>query len=250
MRGGYGIFYQQTDRYGCESQLGLNLPQLVDASITANSGTEAPAFTFAQGFTPLNPSTVNPRSCSGASRIPTRTRRSCTSSASAPSGSSPSTWWRRSSTSATASATAAGCATSIRASSTPAPGRRDRLPVRAVRLRQRVPRADHHRRRARLQLAPDAAAAADDRRPRLHLAYTFGSAKGDFLDHLSAGGGAVGNTPQNTYDLDADYGPLPFDVRHRLVTSFVYELPWARAAGSSRPASPARSCATGRSTAS
>ena len=49
------------------------------------------------------------------------------------------------------------------------------------------------------------------------VAYTFGSAKGDFLDHLSAGGGAVGNTPQNTYDLDADYGPLPFDVRHRLV---------------------------------
>ena len=36
VRGGFGIFYQQTDRYGSESQLGLNLPQLVDASITSN----------------------------------------------------------------------------------------------------------------------------------------------------------------------------------------------------------------------
>src|SRR5688572_12095912 len=60
VRGGYGVFYQQTDRYGSESQLGLNLPQLVDASITANSAAEAPAFTFTQGFTPLNPATVNP----------------------------------------------------------------------------------------------------------------------------------------------------------------------------------------------
>ena len=26
--------------------------------------------------------------------------------------------------------------------------------------------------------------------------------------------------------MDADYGPLPFDIPHRLVTSFIYELPW------------------------
>jgi hypothetical protein len=30
--------------------------------------------------------------------------------------------------------------------------------------------------------------------------------------------------------MQDDYGPLPFDVPHRLVTSFIYELPW----GSSR----------------
>ncbi len=41
VRGGYGVFYQQTDRYGSESQLGLNLPQLVDASITSNTATDA-----------------------------------------------------------------------------------------------------------------------------------------------------------------------------------------------------------------
>ena len=60
------------------------------------------------------------------------------------------------------------------------------------------------------------------------MAYTYSKALGDFLDHLSAGGGASGNFPQNTYDMAADYGPLPFDVRHRFVTSFVYELPWGR----------------------
>ena len=43
-----------------------------------------------------------------------------------------------------------------------------RLPVRAVRLRQRVSRTDHHRRPHRLQRAADPPPAPDDRRPRLH----------------------------------------------------------------------------------
>jgi hypothetical protein len=60
----------------------------------------------------------------------------------------------------------------------------------------------------------------------LNVAYTWSSAKGDFLDHLSAGGGAVGNFPLTAYDMSRDYGPLAFDVPHRLVTSFIYELPW------------------------
>ena len=41
----------------------------------------------------------------------------------------------------------------------------------------------------------------------------------------SAGGGASGNVPQDVYNLDADYGPLEFDIRKRFVFSFVYELP-------------------------
>jgi hypothetical protein len=28
--------------------------------------------------------------------------------------------------------------------------------------------------------------------------------------------------------MQNDYGPLPFDIRQRLVTSFVFELPWGR----------------------
>ena len=58
------------------------------------------------------------------------------------------------------------------------------------------------------------------------LAYTWSKALGDFLDHLSAGGGATGNFPQNAYDMAADYGPLAFDIPHRFVASAIYELPF------------------------
>ncbi len=57
------------------------------------------------------------------------------------------------------------------------------------------------------------------------VAYTWSKAEGDFLDHLSAGGGAVGNAPGSTYAMDKDYGLLAFDIPQRLVTSFIYELP-------------------------
>lgn len=66
------------------------------------------------------------------------------------------------------------------------------------------------------------------------VAYTWSKALGDFLDHLSAGGGATGNTPRNAYDMKSDYGPLPFDIPHRFVTSFIYELP----IGEGRPFNP------------
>ncbi len=57
------------------------------------------------------------------------------------------------------------------------------------------------------------------------VAYTWSKAEGDFLDHLSAGGGATGNAPGSTYAMEKDYGLLAFDIPHRLVTSFIYELP-------------------------
>ena len=66
------------------------------------------------------------------------------------------------------------------------------------------------------------------------FAYTWSKAMGDFLDHLSAGGGAGGNTPGNAYKMEADYGPLPFDVPHRFVTSFTVESP----VGEDRPFNP------------
>ena len=58
------------------------------------------------------------------------------------------------------------------------------------------------------------------------MAYTWSKALGDFLDHLSAGGGAVGNNPSSAYAMEKDYGLLAFDIPHRLVTSFIYELPF------------------------
>jgi len=58
------------------------------------------------------------------------------------------------------------------------------------------------------------------------LAYTWSKAMGDFLDHLSVGGGATGNFPQDAYNMAADYGPLAFDIPHRFVASAIYELPF------------------------
>src|SRR5439155_5619961 len=33
-------------------------------------------------------------------------------------------------------------------------------------------------------------------------------------------------TPSNDYNLNADWGPLPNDVRHRITSNALYELPW------------------------
>jgi hypothetical protein len=37
LRAGYGIFYEQQDRYGSERQLALNPPQLSDVNLSAAS---------------------------------------------------------------------------------------------------------------------------------------------------------------------------------------------------------------------
>ena len=54
--------------------------------------------------------------------------------------------------------------------------------------------------------------------------YTYGKAL-DYGGSAASGGGAVGN-PQTVTNLAAGHGPSGFDVRHRAVISWVYELPW------------------------
>jgi hypothetical protein len=60
LRGGWGIFYNLFDRVGSEDQLSLNLPGLVNKSITQTSG--SPVFIFNQGFPAgfLNVPNLNP----------------------------------------------------------------------------------------------------------------------------------------------------------------------------------------------
>src|SRR5580693_8326342 len=60
LRGGWGIFYNLFDRVGSEDQLALNLPGLVNKTITQTSG--APVFFLNQGFPAgfLNPPNLNP----------------------------------------------------------------------------------------------------------------------------------------------------------------------------------------------
>ena len=56
--------------------------------------------------------------------------------------------------------------------------------------------------------------------------YTFSKA----IDDSSGvpGSTATSNNPQNSFDLQSERGLSEFDVRHRFVTSFIYELPFGK----------------------
>jgi len=64
--------------------------------------------------------------------------------------------------------------------------------------------------------------------------YTWGKALTDGADHLSTSFGGPGvdigvfSVTQNPNNLKAERGPAEFDVRHRLVVTYIYELPWGR----------------------
>ena len=224
LRGGVGIFYQQFDRYGSESQLGLNLPQLVDASITANTGNDAPAFTFAQGFTPLNAQTINPAIVQWRIQDPNQD--------------TPIVYQFSVGPEYQLSNTMVAAVEYV--------GNRTRHGRRLRNLNQGIiqsngtvvfPYAQYGYGNAFLeQIVSNGRADYDSLQVRMQkrmsdglgftLAYTWSKAMGDFLDHLSAGGGASGNFPQDAYNMAADYGPLAFDIPHRFVASAIYELPF------------------------
>jgi Carboxypeptidase regulatory-like domain/TonB dependent receptor len=66
------------------------------------------------------------------------------------------------------------------------------------------------------------------------VSYTLGEAITDAPDHISTSGGGAGidtgtfREPQDSYNLAADRGPAEFDVRHRFVASYVWDLPVGR----------------------
>ncbi len=223
LRGGYGIFFQQFDRYGSESQLGLNLPQLVDASITANSAAETPAFTFTQGFTPLTPQTVNPAIVQWRIQDPEQDTPIVQQFSFGPE--------YQFSDNMVAAVEYVGNRTRN--------GRRLRNLNEGVINGSTVtfPYAQYGYGNAYLeQIVTNGRADYDALQMRMQrrmsdglsytFAYTWSKAQGDFLDHLSAGGGAVGNNPGSTYAMEKDYGLLAFDIPHRLVASVIYELPF------------------------
>lgn len=226
-RSRYGIFYQQADRYGSESQLGLNLPQLVDASITSTSGNAAPAFTFTQGFTPLNAATIN------------KSMRAVAHPGSRP-GQTPMVQQFSIGPEWQFAPNMVGAIDYITATAPTARIRnlnQGKITNVNGTLTNVFPYAQYRYGTAFLQqIVTNGNADYDSLQIRaqrrfvngwLPFAYTWSKAMGDFLDHLSTSGGAGGNTPGNAYNMEADYGPLPFDVPHRFVTSFTVESPVA-----------------------
>ena len=66
------------------------------------------------------------------------------------------------------------------------------------------------------------------------VSYTWGEALTGAPDHISTSGGGPGfdtgvfREPQDGNNLRAEYGPAEFDVTHRFVVSYVWELPVGR----------------------
>ncbi len=66
------------------------------------------------------------------------------------------------------------------------------------------------------------------------FSYTWGKALTEAPDHISTSGGGAGldtgtfREPQNPNNLKADRGLAEFDVKHRFVASYIYELPFGR----------------------
>ena len=223
LRGGYGIFYQQQDRYGSESQLALNPPQLIDVNLSAASAAAAPVVVLRNGFVPVSAANVNQAAIMWRIQDPDQ----------------PTPMVQQFS---------GGFEYQLAGSmvaDVQYVGNRVRNGRKLRNLNQGIinpgnvvvfPYAQYGFGTAYLEQIEsngkaDYNALQLQLRKRLSAGFTFtssftySSAKGNFLDHLSAGGGATGNVPLNAYDVAADYGPLPFDTPKRFVTSFIYELP-------------------------
>jgi hypothetical protein len=67
-----------------------------------------------------------------------------------------------------------------------------------------------------------------------NVSYTLGEALSGAPDHISTSGGGAGidtgvfREPQDGNNLRAEYGPTEFDIRHRFVASYIWELPFGR----------------------
>ena len=223
LRGGYGIFYQQTDRYGSESQLALNPPQLVDVFQTANSAAEAPVILLRDGFTPISAATIDPTKVQWRIQDPNQQTPIVHQFSIGPEV--------RLNENTVASIEYVGNITRH--------GRKLRNLNEGLITAGNVVvfpyakygfgnayleqistngEADYHALQVRVQRRFSGGLSFTS-------AFTYGRARGNFLDHLSAGNGASGNAPLTAYDASRDYGPLAFDIPRRFVQSFIYELP-------------------------
>jgi hypothetical protein len=224
IRGGYGIFYQEYDRYGSESQLALNPPQLVDVSLIANSGSEPPPMILRNGFAPVSAANVDK------TRVQWRIQD--------PNQKTP--WVQQFSLGPEYQVGASTVVGVEYVGNLTRNGRKLRNLNQGIIVSPGTvvfPYAQYGFANAYLeQIATDGVANYHSVQARvqrrlsgglaLTASFTYGRALGNFLDHLSAdGGGESGNFPKNVYDIGADYGPLSIDIRRRFVTSFIYELP-------------------------
>ena len=66
------------------------------------------------------------------------------------------------------------------------------------------------------------------------VSYTLGQALTGAVDHISTSGGGAGidtgvfREPQDANNLRAERGPSEFDIRHRMVVNYIWEMPFGR----------------------
>ena len=224
VRGGFGIFYQQTERYGSESQLALNPPQLVDYRPSTPNPQTPPLFWLKDGFPPVSAADIDPAAVQWRIQDPNQSTPIIYQYSVGPEFQ----------------------VTSNMAAGVQYVGNKARDGRRLRNLNQGIivspgvvvfPYAQYGYGNAHLEQIVttgvsdyDALQFQVQRRMSSGLAfnvnYTWSKALGNFMDHLSGGSQRV---PQNIHDPRgdmADYGPLAFDTPHRVVASFIYELPF------------------------
>ena len=226
LRGGWGIFYNLFDRVGSEDQLALNLPGLVNKTITQTSG--SPVFVLAAGLPadfltlpnldPAAGTAAAPCACARSARMRRRRRR--TRRASACSGSfrcgmvvSADFIYTRGSNLATLvnlNQPLPNAAGNNALGALPYPN------FGFVEWRAQNGKSDYKG----VDLGLEKRFA---RGYAFGLSYTLGDSKDNSSEQLTTQGSNA--FPQNARDFDSWYGPSDYDVRHRFTANFVWELP-------------------------
>jgi hypothetical protein len=225
VRGGWGIFYNLFDRVGSEDQLALNLPGLVNKTITQTSG--SPVFLLNQGFPSgfLNAPNLNP----AAGQLKSVRLRAISQD-------DPSTMTNQAS---------AGVQRELPSSmvlSVDFVYARGSNLATLVNLNQPLPTAAGNDALGALPY-PDFGFIewrADNGRSEYKgvdlglerrftggyafgLAYTLGQSQDNASEQLTTQGSSA--FPQSARDFAAWYGPSDYDVRHRFIANFVWGLP-------------------------
>jgi hypothetical protein len=224
LRGGWGIFYNLFDRVGSEDQLALNVPGLVNNTVTQTSG--SPVFQLSQGFPAsfLNTPNLNP-SAGDLRRLRIR----------AVDQNAPKTTVNQ------ASAGIQRELSSVVLSADFVYTKGSNLAT-LVNLNQPLPNAAGNNALGALPYpnfgfiewrAQNGSSeykgvdlGLEKRFARGHafgVSYTIGDSTDNSSEQLTTQGSNA--FPQNARDFDSWYGPSDYDVRHRFTANFVWELP-------------------------
>ncbi len=226
VRGGYGVFYNLFDRVGSEDQLALNVPGLINNSISQTSG--APAMILLNGFptTFLDPPSLNPAD----GQLRRLRLRAVANDAPKTTVQQASIGFQRE--------LAGNIVVSLDGIWTKGSNL-----GRLVNLNQPLPRPDNSGVTNVLPFPNFGFIEwrSQDGRSRYYgvdlgiekrfsdgygfgVAYTLGDSKDNTSEHLSTQGSA--SFPQDSRNVEAWFGPSDYDVRHRLAINFVAELPF------------------------